>query len=432
VAAITPLLSYSSTADRIDLRVGAEAVARIHRDDGRIRTSLVMLRGARLVDVTPQPRTVPTLLRREAGRRREDPDRWCRGVARLLFDDVATWGIGALPDGDRDDLDALLASATFPLGRLARADGAGPLPFVPRWAMPALLAPNPTAATRAMFGPTSTRGMARALASGLMPAEPAPAAAAPDLRPLGLAWSLRDVLDPDRLATVLAGNGRWQPPHHWPDDDDISNLGRIWPLIDPRTAVAVALDSLRIERGPARLRRALQIIEGAASVAEIVVARTVDGLERQAGEAAATGVDGHAVPRRPPPRADRLPAEPLTAPAGPRPDRRIETFAYPPTVEIAHGYRRGDHRFVLPRTPAELAGWGRRLSNCLPDYVEAVGVGRSIVIGLEERGVLVAALELPGASGSVRQFVGIANAQPSAIRRRAVRQMLADLGLGGG
>ncbi len=205
-------------------------------------------------------------------------------------------------------------------------------------------------------------------------------------------------------------------------------------LVDPRTAVAVALDSLRIEQGPARLRRALQVIETPASVSELVVARTVDGLERQAAAVIPFGDGGAPTPRRPrrarPAPADRLPAQPRTPLAGTPLDSGVDVFVYPPTVEIAHGYQRGDHRFVLPRGPADLAGWARRLSNCLPDYAGAITAGRSIVIGLEERGVLVAALELAGAAGAVRQFVGIANARPSPARRRAVDQMLADLGLG--
>ncbi|NIR41581.1 MAG: hypothetical protein GWN79_26820, partial [Actinobacteria bacterium] len=81
------------------------------------------------------------------------------------------------------------------------------------------------------------------------------------------------------------------------------------------------------------------------------------------------------------------------------------TFDYPPTIEIAHGYRVGEHRLVLPRTPGDLTRWGRRLANCLADYAAVVGAGTSVVIGLEERGTLVAALELR--DGEVRQFVGI-------------------------
>jgi PcfJ-like protein len=423
MTAITSVLSYLSSAHRIDLRVGDTAVARIDHLRGQTHTSLVMLGGRRTIDVSPQPRTVPTLLRREARRRREDPNRWCGGVSRLLFDHVRSWGIEALPADDRDDLDALLASITFPLGLLARLDGAGPLPFVPRWAMPALLASTPTAAVRQMFGTKATRGTARALAQGMRPTAPAPAAAAPDLRPLGLAWSLRDTLRADRLTNVLAGANRWQPPQHWPRDDDIDDLHRLWPLIDASTAVALALDSLTCEHGIVRLRRALRLIESLAAVSGLAVARTVAGLERQATTAAPLRAPDP-IPRPP------IPVAPLRPPGGPRPRLAVDRFAYPPAVEIADGYQLGEHRLILPRNATELARWGRRLSNCLADYAPAVAAGRSVVIGVEEQGTLVAALELTGNRGTVRQFVASANARPSAARRDAVDEMLHNLGLG--
>jgi len=55
--------------------------------------------------------------------------------------------------------------------------------------------------------------------------------------------------------------------------------------------------------------------------------------------------------------------------------------------------------------------------------------GQSVVIGLEERGTLVAAMELR--AGIIRQFVGVANSRPTAARRDAANRMLHDLALGG-
>jgi hypothetical protein len=52
-----------------------------------------------------------------------------------------------------------------------------------------------------------------------------------------------------------------------------------------------------------------------------------------------------------------------------------------------------------------------------------------VVVGLEERGTLVAALELR--AGAVRQFVGIANSRPTGARRDIAERMLHDLALGG-
>ncbi len=85
---------------------------------------------------------------------------------------------------------------------------------------------------------------------------------------------------------------------------------------------------------------------------------------------------------------------------------------------------------MLPRTPGDLTRWGRRLANCLADYAGVVGAGTSVVIGLEERGTLVAAIELR--NGEVRQFVGIGNARPLGRHREVMTRMLSDLALADG
>ena len=437
---ITPSLSATPSAGRVDLGNAGCAAARVEHHNGGVTVRLSMLGGDRCIDVSTQPRTLPTMLGRAARARREDPNRWCVGVAGVLFDETAAWGLRDVPEADRRDLAALLASLSFPLARLARRGGAGPVPHVPRWAATILRAESATDAARIAFGPSATRGVARALPRGMTPHDGAPAGAAPDLRPLGLAVSLTDHLSPDRLATVLAG-GPWFPPQHWPGDDDVRQLRRLWPITDETTATALAVDALRIERGIDRLRRALTIIEPLARVAELTLARRVVHLEQQAAHA--IPMDRPTPTPAPRPRPARrpdpviapdapvhpLPAVPLVAPDdGPACDR-AGRFAYPPTIEIAHGYRLGEHRLVLPRDPAELTRWGRRLSNCLADYAGAVRSGRSVVLGFEERGSLVAALELR--SGEVRQFVGIANSRPTRVRREIAAQMLHDLALTG-
>ncbi|MEQ8842286.1 MAG: PcfJ domain-containing protein [Acidimicrobiales bacterium] len=406
-----------------------------------MHVGVLMLGGDRCIDVSTQPGTVPTMLRREARTRREDPNRWCNGVAGALFEVATRWGFGDLPANDRGDLDAMLVSLSFPLALLARRGGAGPLPHVPRWAAPTLRAESATAAARVALGPTANRSAARALPRGMMPGDGAPAEAAPDLRPLGLAISLADHLPAERLATVLAGGGRWLPPQHWPTDDDVKQLRRLWRTVDEATATALAVDALSIERGCTRLRRSLTIIEPFVVVAELTLARRVVDLERQTAVAVPLE-HPEPVPRRelrvrrapviaaapaPAPAPDPLPAVPLIAPNdGPG---GTDGFVYPPTIEIAHGYRLGEHRLVLPGDPVELTRWGRRLSNCLADYAGAVRSGHSVVVGLEERDTLVAALELR--NGTVRQFVGIANSRPTRARRDVAERMLHDLALGG-
>jgi hypothetical protein len=434
---ITPSLSATPSSLRVEVVILDRTVARVDHRDGVAHVWIAMLDGDRCIDVSTQPGTLPTMLRREARARREDPNRWCAGVAGTVFDEAQRWGFEDIPGGDRDDLEALLASLSFPLGRLARQGGAGPLPHVPRWAAPALRAASATAAAEIALSGTSTRGVARSLPQGMMPGDGAPAGAAPDLRPLGLGISLADHLTSERLATVLAGGGRWLPPQHWPSDDDVRQLRRLWRTADEETATALAVDALNVDHGVARLRRSLAVVEPFAAVAELTLARRIVDLERQAAQAVplerpepAPGRPREArrareVAERPAP--DPLPAVPRIAPSdGPAGTRG---FVYPPTLEIVHGYRRGEHRLVLPRDPAELTRWGRRLSNCLADYAGAVRSGRSVVIGLEERSTLVAALELR--DGTVRQFVGVANSRPTRRRRDVAERMLHDLSLGG-
>ena len=439
---ITPFLSATPSSGRVDITIADRAVARIDHHDGGVRSWISLLGGDRCIDVSTQPRTLPTLLRREARARRDDPNRWCAGVAAAVFDEAEVWGIEDVPPGDRGDLDALLASLSFPLARLARRGGAGPMPEVPRWAAATLRADSPTAAARVALGSAATRGVARALPAGMMPGDGAPVDAAPDLRPLGLAISLVDHLAPDRLATVLAGGGRWLPPQHWPTDDDVKQLPRLWRSVDEATATALALDAMRVDRGIDRLRRALVVLEPLALVAELTLARRVGSLERQATQAVPLE---RRVPEQPPRQAVVAVRDPVAAAPAPPPDPmpgvpRIapqdgpagtptNVFAYPPTVEVAHGYQLGEHRLVLPRDPAELTRWGRRLSNCLADYAGSVRSGRSVVLGLEERGTIVAALELR--ADRVRQFVGVANSRPTRARRAVAERMLHDLALGG-
>lgn len=432
---ITSSLSTTPSRDRVDISIVGRPVARLDHQSGAVCVSILMLGGDRGIDVSRQPRTLPTMLRREARARREDPNRWCAGVAGVLFDEAEKWQIGDLSPGDRGDLEALLALLPFPLARLARRGGAGALPLVPRWAAATLRAESATAAARVAFGSAATRGIARALPLGMMPREGAPAEPAPDLRPLGLAISLVDYLSPERLATVLAGGCRWLALQHWPTDDDLKELSRLWRTVGQQTATALALDALSVDHGIARLRRALTVIEPFARVSELTPARRVADLERQASQ---TGALQRPAPERAPRPArrrqivdppDQLPAVPLVAPnAGPAGPRN-QGFTYPPTIGIAHGYERGEYRLVLPSNPAELTRWGRQLSNCLADYAGAVRGGQSVVIGLEERGTLVAAMELR--AGIIRQFVGVANSRPTAARRDAANRMLHDLALGG-
>jgi hypothetical protein len=113
----------------------------------------------------------------------------------------------------------------------------------------------------------------------------------------------------------------------------------------------------------------------------------------------------------PPVPAERVPAIPLRAPvAGPA---SRAAFAYPPAWRGVDGSGDGEVRLVLPRTPAELARWGRRLHNCLADFAASVHAGTSLIVGVEVHDVLRYAVEVTPA-GEVRQFLGAGNRAPDA------------------
>ena len=82
-------------------------------------------------------------------------------------------------------------------------------------------------------------------------------------------------------------------------------------------------------------------------------------------------------------------------------------LAHPTAVSTLAGREvtgNGDRlRFVVPRTAAELAEWGRRLHNCVGGFGPAVHEGRSWLLGVEADGRLAYCIEVrPG--GDIRQF----------------------------
>jgi hypothetical protein len=84
-------------------------------------------------------------------------------------------------------------------------------------------------------------------------------------------------------------------------------------------------------------------------------------------------------------------------------------FRHPAAVARLHGADVGaELRLLLPRTGDELVAWGRRLRSCIGSFGAAVAAGRSVLIGIEEGGVLAYCLEV-APDGSVRRFLGERN-----------------------
>jgi len=107
--------------------------------------------------------------------------------------------------------------------------------------------------------------------------------------------------------------------------------------------------------------------------------------------------------------AERVAVVPLGAPVAARSPR--VAFEYPRAWRSVDGSGDGEVRLVLPRTPAELALWGRRLQNCLADFAASVHTGASWIVGVEVHDVLRYAVEVTP-SGEIRQFLGAGNRAP--------------------
>lgn len=108
---------------------------------------------------------------------------------------------------------------------------------------------------------------------------------------------------------------------------------------------------------------------------------------------------------------------PLHAPVAGRAPR--VAFSYSSSWRAVDGAGDGEVRLVLPRTPAELAHWGRQLHNCLADFGASVHTGASYIVGVEVYDVLRYAVEVTP-SGEVRQFLGARNRAPDHAHAAAV------------
>lgn len=82
---------------------------------------------------------------------------------------------------------------------------------------------------------------------------------------------------------------------------------------------------------------------------------------------------------------------------------------------------------MLPRTPAELEEWGRRLNKCLGDFGPAAASGYSVLIGVRRFDVLTSCAELRG--GVLQQFLGPRNRRVAATDAGEVVGELLSKGL---
>ena len=465
------LLGWHRQSDGAVLEVGASGVGGDRRPgtttfvlrvrDDRLQVDLALLPTSRTVDVTLQPDLFGQVLPM-------DPGPCADGTAGAV---VARWVV-TLGAGNRmwcpadpapADLMAVLGGAALPLLGAAYDTGAATLREVPRWATPLLAGSTPRAAARSGFGTKGTKTVARALIDGLVvpphrPPEgvsrvgPVPPTGHVALHRVAVALMGASALDPDRIARVLLAGGPPPDPLRWPGGDQIATGHAIASRLGSAQAERVLTDALATDGGLAALEEVCRLYPGVADQlparipSRLLAVRDLcrsllpidpDPSAARFGRPPGSPTSRMAVTRTMPrrvhrPRSGGVPASasvvapPLARPArapAPAPDPRTRArvapaappalanaaLRYPPAVAGLHGAEVGaDLRLLLPRTSDELLAWGRLLRSCIGSFGAAAASGRSMLIGVEERGALAYCMEV-APDGSVRQFLGERN-----------------------
>ncbi len=444
--------------------------------EGRLHVALALLPTDRAVDISLQPDILRQVLPIEDGP--AVPGSAASTVARWvapLLEGTSAWQPA---DRDRCGLLALLSGAALPLLGAAYDRGAMVLGEIPRWAAPALIGPTPLHGARSAFGVKGTRTVARALAVGLVIAEPsAPAGvttlspggstpAAVDLFGLAVALMAEPTLEPDQLARLLCLAGPVHPQERWPGVEQITEGRVMMRRLGPAGAERLLTDAITRADGPDLLAEVCRLTPGVIDLLPNRPAHRLEDLRDQCRRLLAVDPDPSAggwSQRRPPaPRTTRrspvrrvdpvrpgsAPASrtapaprtvPASRPAPPNPRRVMRTAPAAPTPTVApnaplphsvqlaalHGTEVATgHRLVIPRTTDELVTWGRLLGNCIGSFGPAVAAGRTLIVGVEADGVLAYCLDLTP-EGAVRQFLGARNrVVPPAVAGAVCRRMV--------
>lgn len=385
-------------------RPGRTTTVRFDVDGRRARVGLALAPRTRSVDVSLQPGLVELLAGRLGAGAACQAGRWLGGftAARLRWSPAEA------------TLTARVGGAAFPLLAAAYDRGAGAIAEVPRWAAGALREAHVRAAARAAFGDRiATRRVARALAPSLLPTggDGAPVR----LYPLAVARLAATVADPDRVAALLELDGPHRSPDAWPGVDTMHAIAGLAPGLGADATVGLLTDAVRLDDGPALLADLARLLPPVRRhLSPPFPRRLPELLERcrnlfppDPSPRPAPAPVEHRAPARPPePEPVRLPAAAMRAPAATAvPAARTAAIPYSERIRAVDGAVPGPVlRLALPRTPAELTDWGRRLRNCLGSFGDAAVAGHSTLVGVLQRDVLVGCVELTPA-GVVRQFL---------------------------
>lgn len=411
VEQLTAGLEWAETRGRAELLAEGDPVAGFRVVDGVVVSELV-LPGGKAIDVSRQPAAIELHLQAVARKRRFQPDGWTASVTARFARWTQSADIGVV-GGQPPTLVGLLIEAGFPILREAGANGLEVPRELPVWAAPAMRQLRPRDGLSVAMGRRPSRSLVRAFAGSLRDGP-----GRFSLSPLALVVAA-DGLGDDRLVRVIAAGPGADPGPGCGDRDAIDAVALCFGRMDPQSGERLATEALGTEGGMVRLVQAARILREVRHYFDDLP-NSLDELERfvlalvpitpARPQSEPVRSEQHAIEER----AERpLPATPL-APrqTTTQTDGISSRFSYDRDLGRLHHHAFGAFRFVLPLRPDDLRTWGTVLQNCLASFVPVVSDGRSIIVGIEQRDVIVAALELDRESGSVRQFLGERNRRP--------------------
>lgn len=409
-----PRVAERTLLTRHDIAVAERPVIRLEPSAGRVLVHLVVPGIDRTVEITASPGAAVCALE-DAAHRSGVPLSRVHADARHVLGTAAAAAHAPAPPMDAPLL-VTIGALGFPLLAAAYATGAGAVAAVPAWAAPVLAAPDARHGARDAFGDKTTRPVISALARSLTRTAPEPV----DLSRLALGLAAHRVLQPDRLAAVLAAPGDPWPVARLPTVDELDRLAeatRIWGgertfgYVEEAASDAAGRQRLvecavhAVDLGPhaptrlpgnlADLRDLYRLqVRSTPPRATAPPARARAGQpENQGGPAGTVGY-----------RALMAPPSDRTRPVDPRVPLPVPGWLAPVDgTDVGTGLG-----FVLPRRGDDLVRWGRMLANCVGDYRSAVAQGISHLVGVTRAGHLQYLIEITPRR-RIRQFAARAN-----------------------
>lgn len=390
--------------------------------DGCVRTSLVLLDGDRLLDLSGHPAAVADVVAARAARLNHPAARWQTALAETVANDSASWHSATFARGTTSGSDLLrvIGALRFPALAAAYDAGAPTEGEIPRWARASLSGRSAREMAATAFGTKATRPVVRAVGRWLV-ADAAPSAE-PPAHPLGwpaLAVTIagNEILEPDHIAALLAVHP--ESTAAAPTVDDAALLRASAHFLGAERYRRLATEAITTGQVPCMLR-VLRLLRSVRHVITRPTPTALDALEHACLSVAALDPRPPAPPPPPPrpvrvldappaPRVDAAWTTPRGAPVRPSAHRAHDRLSYGASVADLDGRSVGEVTLCLPRTNTELRQWGRLLHNCLGDFTASTATGYSVVVGVRRDDQLIGALELRPDTQTLVQFLGDRN-----------------------